>query len=302
MGRRAPRRAGSQGVSRRSRSARLAQNQRVARHARQRAHPAALDVHRSAPRRARAVARGRTPRARSRDFEMVEGGAPRRVPRLQPERQRSHHVLGLFGAPAARCPRLRAARVERSCPTAIPPTSRCSPCRQRFAKAGDPHAGMDDDRRVARKTAGTRGHATKRPVSATRRGRRISARWKAKRRAWLPHAPKKSPREKMPLITIANSPTTRSRSAGLERWKAEHPEAAALLAEDDVLVDSMRGRSSTWTRIRVNLRHVPEAIRPPQETPDPDDDPTREWRAKFKSARSKKSRMSSCGGTTSSCA
>jgi hypothetical protein len=45
-----------------------------------------------------------------------------------------------------------------------------------------------------------------------------------------------------------------------------------------VLVDSMRGRSSTWTRIRVNLRHVPEAIRPAQEAPDPDDDPTREWR------------------------
>jgi bifunctional non-homologous end joining protein LigD len=40
----------------------------------------------------------------------------------------------------------------------------------------------------------------------------------------------------------------------------------------------MRGRSSTWTRIRINLRHVPEDLRPPQETPDPDDDPTREWR------------------------
>jgi hypothetical protein len=53
---------------------------------------------------------------------------------------------------------------------------------------------------------------------------------------------------------------------------------AKLLAVDDVLVDSMRGRSSTWTRIRVNLRNVPEKQRPPQETPDPDDDPTREWR------------------------
>jgi hypothetical protein len=46
----------------------------------------------------------------------------------------------------------------------------------------------------------------------------------------------------------------------------------------------MRGRSSTWTRIRVNLHNVPEAIRPPPETPDPDDDPTREWpRSKAKS-------------------
>ena len=59
---------------------------------------------------------------------------------------------------------------------------------------------------------------------------------------------------------------------------AETVTAAKLLAVDDVLIDSMRGRSSTWTRVRVNLRHVPEALRPPQETPDPDDDPTREWR------------------------
>ena len=66
--------------------------------------------------------------------------------------------------------------------------------------------------------------------------------------------------------------------AGLGRWKARHPEAAKYIAVEDVLVDSMRGRSSTWTRIRVNLRHVPEGLRPPQETPDPDDDPTREWR------------------------
>jgi DNA ligase D-like protein (predicted polymerase) len=88
----------------------------------------------------------------------------------------------------------------------------------------------------------------------------------------------KSPRTKMPLLTIANSPDREAALAGLERWKQKHPEAAAHLAVDDVLVDSMRGRSSTWTRIRVNLRHVPESQRPPQDTPDPDDDPTREWR------------------------
>jgi DNA ligase D-like protein (predicted polymerase) len=88
----------------------------------------------------------------------------------------------------------------------------------------------------------------------------------------------KSPRTKMPLLTIANSPDREAALAGLERWKQKHPEAAAHLAVDDVLVDSMRGRSSTWTRIRVNLRHVPEPQRPPQDTPDPDDDPTREWR------------------------
>jgi hypothetical protein len=82
----------------------------------------------------------------------------------------------------------------------------------------------------------------------------------------------------MPLITVANSPDRELALAGLERWKAKYPAPAAHLAVDDVLVDSMRGRSSTWTRIRVNLRHVPEDIRPSQETPDPDDDPTRQWR------------------------
>jgi len=90
-------------------------------------------------------------------------------------------------------------------------------------------------------------------------------------------APKK-PRVKMPLIVVANSPDKAAALAGLERWKMKYPQVAPLLAADDVLVDSMRGRSSTWTRIRVNLRHVPEQIRPKQETPDPDDDPTREWR------------------------
>jgi hypothetical protein len=60
--------------------------------------------------------------------------------------------------------------------------------------------------------------------------------------------------------------------AGLERWKERHPEAAARLAPEDVLVDAMRGRYTTWTRVRVNLQHVPETERPPEEPPDPDFD------------------------------
>src|SRR5499425_124572 len=88
----------------------------------------------------------------------------------------------------------------------------------------------------------------------------------------------KKPRLKAPLLVVANSPNKEAALDGLQRWKSKHPEVATLLAVDDVLVDSMRGRSSTWTRIRVNLRHVPQELRPPQETPDPDDDPTREWR------------------------
>ena len=85
-------------------------------------------------------------------------------------------------------------------------------------------------------------------------------------------------RTKMPLIVVANSPNREAALAGLERWKSRHAKIAGLLAEDDVLIDSMRGRSSTWTRVRVNLRHVPEDLQPVGEAPDPDDDPTRVWR------------------------
>jgi bifunctional non-homologous end joining protein LigD len=88
-----------------------------------------------------------------------------------------------------------------------------------------------------------------------------------------------------PLITIANSPDKQAALEGLERWKTKHSEAAAHLAIDDILIDSMRGRSSTWTRIRINLRHIPEDQRPTQETPDPDEDPTREWRTHHTAAK-----------------
>jgi bifunctional non-homologous end joining protein LigD len=115
--------------------------------------------------------------------------------------------------------------------------------------------------------------APSRAKSATKKtaGKKAAAKTAAKKTA-------AKPRSKMPLIVVANSTKKEDALAGLERWKASHPEAAKHLAVDDVLVDSMRGRSSTWTRIRVNLRNVPEKIRPAQETPDPDDDPTRAWR------------------------
>jgi bifunctional non-homologous end joining protein LigD len=90
----------------------------------------------------------------------------------------------------------------------------------------------------------------------------------------------KNSRARMPLLVIANSPSEEAAQGGLQRWKDKYPEAAALLAVDDVLVDRMRGRSSLWTRIRVNLRHIPEELRPSQETPDPDDDPTRKYRSR----------------------
>ena len=110
---------------------------------------------------------------------------------------------------------------------------------------------------------------------------------------WPPHfrktegeAPRVAPsRAKKPLVVVANSPDRDAALAGLERWKARHQEAAVHLQPADVLVDSMRGRSSTWTRIRVNLQNVPRELRPKQQTPDPDDDPTREWRDATKKGR-----------------
>ena len=91
------------------------------------------------------------------------------------------------------------------------------------------------------------------------------------------------------LVTVAKAAHKVDALAGLERWKVRHPDAAARLHVDDVLIDSMRGRSTTWTRIRVNLRHVPPDERPAQEPPDPDYDP---WSAPER-ARAPKTRSSS---------
>jgi hypothetical protein len=151
---------------------------------------------------------------------------------------------------------------------------------ERFAKIGDPHAGMDT-------APGSLEKLLERAVKDEAAGLG-DAPWPPHFRKMEAEGPRvapsraksavKKPRVKMPLIVVANSPDKGAALAGLETWKSKHAKIAGFLAIDDVLVDSMRGRSSTWTRIRVNLRHVPEALRPPQETPDPNDDPTREWR------------------------
>jgi DNA ligase D-like protein (predicted polymerase) len=151
---------------------------------------------------------------------------------------------------------------------------------KRFATLGDPHAGMDAQPGSIEKLLDL---AARDEASGL-----TDAPWPPHFRKMDGEAPRVAPsrvrgarktaRTKMPLVVVANSPQKQAALDGLERWKTRHPEVAQHLAEDDVLVDSMRGRSSTWTRIRVNLRHVPEGQRPAQEPPDPDDDPTREWR------------------------
>jgi DNA ligase D-like protein (predicted polymerase) len=83
---------------------------------------------------------------------------------------------------------------------------------------------------------------------------------------------------KMPLIEVARAATQDEALDGLARWKQKHPEAARRLEPADVLVDAMRGRFTTWTRIRVNLRNVPENLRPPQEALEVDYDPWAETR------------------------
>ena len=129
---------------------------------------------------------------------------------------------------------------------------------QRFAELGDPWAGMDDAagsleallelaERLgpAPKPAMSRsGEEQKAPKGASNAGRRQSA---------------------MPLIEVARTKTKDEAMAALDTWRGRHPEAAGKLEAADVLVDGMRGPSSIWYRIRINLQHVPEDQRPPQE-------------------------------------
>ena len=80
---------------------------------------------------------------------------------------------------------------------------------------------------------------------------------------------------KHPLIEISRAARKEDALEELDRWKARHPEAAACLEPADVLVDAMRGRSSTWTRVRINLRHVPVDLRPQREPVNPPSPRTR---------------------------
>jgi bifunctional non-homologous end joining protein LigD len=157
---------------------------------------------------------------------------------------------------------------------------------KRFAEIGDPHAGMDEVpgsldvllELAERDEAAGLGDAPWPPHFRKMEGeapRVAPSRAKSRNDDSGAANAEKKTRTKMPLVVVANSPHESEALAGLDRWKNRHPEAARLLTVEDVLVDRMRGASSTWTRIRVNLRNVPEELRPAPETPDPDDDPTR---------------------------
>ncbi len=148
----------------------------------------------------------------------------------------------------------------------------------RFAAIGDRHAGIDESsgsldallELSARQEAEGLGDAPWPPHYAKQAGEPPRVQPSRKK-----SAPKASGRRvpAKPLIEISRAARKEDALAGLERWKSRHPEAASHLQPADVLVDSMRGRSATWTRVRVNLEHVPEAVRPEQAPLDPDYDP-----------------------------
>jgi DNA ligase D-like protein (predicted polymerase) len=139
-----------------------------------------------------------------------------------------------------------------------------------------PHFAKQEDEaprvQPAKRRAGSATRAAPRTASAPQAGQRGEARV-------APAAPGQSygasgrRRTSMPLVEIARAATQHEAMAGLERWKDRHPEAAAQLEPADILVDAMRGPSSTWTRIRLNLRHVPPERRPPQEALETDFNP-----------------------------
>jgi len=162
----------------------------------------------------------------------------------------------------------------------------------RFAEVGDRHAGIDERpcsiewllELSAKQEREGQGDAPWPPHYRKQVGE--PARVQPSKRRTSTSPPKlEERRRKHPLIEIGRSPDKNAALAGLERWKERHREAASHLEPADVLVDAMRGRFRTWTRIRVNLQHVPESLRPAQEPLDPDDTPN-EWAPSTRSARS----------------
>jgi DNA ligase D-like protein (predicted polymerase) len=137
----------------------------------------------------------------------------------------------------------------------------------RFAAVGDRHAAMDQHAGSLEALLG---------LSARQAAAGLGdAPWPPHYRKQPGESPRVAPSRRRtpvhPLIEVGRAREKAEALAGLERWKARHPRAAAHLEPADVLVDAMRGRYRTWTRIRVNLQHVPEALRPAQEPLDPDD-------------------------------
>jgi len=167
---------------------------------------------------------------------------------------------------------------------------------RRFAAIGDPSKGIDEAvgsleallELSAQHEAAGFGDAPWPPHFAKQTGEPSRVQLSRRKREDRPAAPKgevppPAPgktvgptgrrRTTMPLIEIARAASEAEARAGLQRWRARHDDVWSHLAPSDILVDSMRGRNTTWTRIRINLRNVPEPERPPQEALEVDYDP-----------------------------
>jgi hypothetical protein len=143
----------------------------------------------------------------------------------------------------------------------------------RYAEIGDPWAGMDD------------APGSLETLLALADEQKAAGEQDA---PWPPHyekgedepprvQPSKRRKSTVPLVEIARAKTKEEALEGLDRWKVRHPEVVPHLEPADVLVDAMRGRFTTWTRIRVRLSHVPKELRPEQEPLEVDYDPRVEW-------------------------
>jgi bifunctional non-homologous end joining protein LigD len=149
----------------------------------------------------------------------------------------------------------------------------------RFAKHGDAHAAIDGHpcslehvlELSARQEREGLGDAPWPPHYRKQAGEPSRVQPSRRRAATPPNRGRRQ--SSHPLVEIARAKRKSDALAGMERWRKRHPDAAAHLQPADVLVDAMRGRFRTWTRIRVNLQHVPEDLRPQQEPLDPNDQP-----------------------------
>jgi hypothetical protein len=152
---------------------------------------------------------------------------------------------------------------------------------ERFARVGDPHAAMNAH-------AGSLEALLELSARHEREGLG-DAPWPPHYRKQPGEAPRVAPSRrrtpKHPLVDIGRARDQADALAGFDRWKARHPEAASHLQPADVLVDRERGRYRTWTKVRVNLQHVPEHLRPPQEPLDPDEQISDDWRQRPSRAR-----------------
>jgi hypothetical protein len=144
----------------------------------------------------------------------------------------------------------------------------------RFAEIGDPHTGMDSHPCVIDSLLELSERQQKEGLG--------DAPWPPHYRKQPGEAPRVAPSRRRtpsrPLVEIGRAREKADALAGFERWKLRHPDVGEHLQPADVLVDAMRGRFRTWTRVRVNLQHVPEAIRPAQEPLDPNEDMADDWK------------------------